>query len=53
MEKRKIVEEEEWLTPVSGSPKVSGAIAERSKACVCSGYVVGVPGSNPAWGHFF
>ena len=31
----------------------SRAIAERSKACVCSGFVVGVPSSNLAWGHFF
>ena len=32
---------------------LSGAIAEQSRACVCSRFVVGVPGSNPAWGRFF
>ena len=32
---------------------VSGAIAERSRACVHSGFVVGVPGLNPTQGHFF
>ena len=31
----------------------SGAKAERSRACVCSRLVVGVSGSNPAWGCFF
>ena len=31
----------------------SGAIAERSWACVHSGFMVGVLASNPAWGHFF
>ena len=31
----------------------NGAIAERSRARVCSGFVVGVPGSNPTWGGFF
>ena len=29
------------------------AKAERSRACICSGFVVGVPGSNPTWGCFF
>ena len=29
------------------------AIAERSRACICSGFVVGVPGSNPTWGCIF
>ena len=33
--------------------KYSRAIAERSRACVHSGFVIGVPGSNPTWGHFF
>ena len=28
-------------------------IAERSRACVCSGFVVWVPVRNPAWGLFF
>ena len=37
----------------SKSKTQSGAIAERSRACVCSGFVVWVPGLNPAWGHFF
>ena len=33
----------------------SGAIAEQSILCVCicSRFVVGVPGSNPTWGCFF
>ena len=31
----------------------SGTIAERSRACVCSGFVVEVPGSNLTWGSFF
>ena len=32
---------------------LSGTIAKRSRACVCSGFVVRVPGSNPAWERFF
>ena len=29
---------------------LNGAIDERSRASVCSGFLVGVPGSNLAWG---
>ena len=41
------------LVEIFFSGNKSGSIAERSRACICSGFMVGDPGSNPAWRCFF